>query len=75
MSNKYMLTAGMTKDCAVCEQKTMHRYDGIQPFPRYTLKLWTCCECGATSSTKTMLHRHPSYASAEGDLLRGTGRF
>ena len=38
--------------CAVCKRGSLHRHDGYQKLPRYTLVLWTSRCCEATRSER-----------------------
>jgi hypothetical protein len=50
---KKMFSVGMTRYCAICKRRTTFYLAGKQPFPKHTLKLWNCHECGGTQCDKT----------------------
>ncbi len=49
---KRMFTVGRSAHCPVCNQTRQFYIVGKQVFPKFTLKLWNCYDCGATISTQ-----------------------
>lgn len=45
-----IFAVGMMRHCNICNRRTTFYLVGKQVFPKYTLKLWNCHECGGTQS-------------------------